>query len=145
MFLKKIIITISLITLTLNAALAQNAQGGDVEAFVQDSKKDFLIVIAGGLAGAVLGLSTLSFVEEPKEHTRNILVGASMGIILGVGYVALSQANRSRDMFYQPEEAKLESSKSFNTFARANWHDSEVSLKQSHFNTLNQVGFSFTY
>lgn len=152
MHYKKLLITVITLAITMNAAMAQKAgaAGGtdDVEAFVQDTKTDLLIVVAGGLAGAVLGLSTLSFVDEPKEHTRNILVGASLGIILGVGYVAFNQANRSRSMFYEegemPEEA-YHSSERFDTLARVQWHDSEVADRVPLFNTLNQIGYTFTY
>lgn len=138
--------------ITLNSALAQE-QGGDVEAFVSDTKTDLLIVVAGGLAGAVLGLSTLSFVEEPKKHTRNILVGASIGIIAGVGYVALSQATRSRDMFYQgepeteeePAYGGVNATRDFNTIARLDWHDSSIGETFSPIIAPIQVGHSFTF
>ena len=102
------------------------AQENELDGLVSDTKNDLLVVVGGGLAGAVLGLSTLSFVEEPKEHTRNILVGASLGIIAGVGYVAFSQANKTQDLIYgaEPEEeySKAESHKNFGSYARSSWH-----------------------
>jgi len=98
------------------------AQDGDIDGLVDDTKNDLLIVVGGGLAGAVLGLSTLSFVEEPKEHTRNIIVGASIGIIAGVGYVAFSQATKSQQMIYG--EGTQEASSTFSTKDRRNWHAS---------------------
>ena len=102
------------------------AQENELDGLVSDTKNDLLVVVGGGLAGAVLGLSTLSFVEEPKEHTRNILVGASLGIIAGVGYVAFSQANKTQDLIYgaEPEEefTKVESIKNFGSYARSSWH-----------------------
>jgi len=141
-----------------NSVFAQAAgagaagEGGDVEAFVQDTKSDLLVVVAGGLAGAVLGLSTLSFVDEPKKHTRNILVGASIGIIIGVGYVAFSQANRSRQMFYGPgeeegamEEQAYKAPRTFDTLARNLWHDEEISQRYPLNNSINQIGYSFSY
>ena len=94
------------------------AQDGDIDGLVDDTKNDLLIVVGGGLAGAVLGLSTLSFVEEPKEHTRNIIVGASIGIIAGVGYVAFSQATKSQQMIYG--EGTQEASSTFSTKDRRN-------------------------
>ncbi len=60
---------------------------------VDQSKNDFMIVLAAGGAGAVLGLSTLSFVSEPDDHYDNILTGGAIGIIAGVLYVAYRQAN----------------------------------------------------
>ena len=104
-------------------------QDGNLDGLVNDTKNDFLVVVGGGLAGAILGLSTLSFVEEPKEHTRNILVGASLGIIAGVGYVAFSQATRTQDMMYGSEGTGAyykSSTKEFGTFARSSWHGENV-------------------
>lgn len=116
----------------------------EMEELVQGTKNDLLVVISGGLAGAILGLSTLSFVDEPKEHTRNIIVGASIGIIAGVGYVAYSQAAKSQQMMYGPAQTKLDS-KSFGTFARASWHDSEVADRSHFIIDPNQVTYSFKF
>ena len=99
----------------------------NIDMLVQDTKSDLMIVVGGGLAGAVLGLSTLSFVEEPKDHTRNIIVGASVGIIVGVAYVALSQASRTQNMMYgeEGEEYSQENQRDFGTFNRLAWHQQE--------------------
>jgi hypothetical protein len=102
-----------------NSSLAQTDE--DLDGLVADTKSDILVVVGGGLAGAVLGLSTLSFVDEPKDHTRNILVGASIGIIAGVAVVAFSQASKSRDLIYGSEEG-TEASLEFNTRDRKEWH-----------------------
>lgn len=125
-----------------NAGLAQD-NSGDMDQLVSDSKNDLLVVVSGGLAGAILGLSTLSFVEEPKEHTRNILVGASIGIIAGVGYVAFSQANKSRDLLYGPQSYRSDSD--FGTFARKSWHGESVNKNDSAVLAPLQVGYSFNY
>ncbi len=98
------------------------AQNNNLDSFVDDTKNDFLIVVGGGLAGAVLGLSTLSFVEEPKEHTRNILVGASIGIIAGVAVVAFSQANKTQNMMYGAGTYMKKDSRAFDSASRASWH-----------------------
>lgn len=63
--------------------------------FVDDSIRDMSIVLGSGLAGAVLGLSTLSFVDEPSQHTKNIAVGGAIGVIIGVTVVILSQASQT--------------------------------------------------
>lgn len=111
---------ILLVSYLSTSAMAQTQE--DLDGLVSDTKNDLLAVIAGGLAGAVLGLSTLSFVDEPKEHTRNIIVGASLGIIAGVGYVAFSQANRTQDMLYGGEGVDEAASLKFNTTERYEWH-----------------------
>lgn len=50
-------------------------------------KRDFATIVFGGIAGGVLGLSTLSFYGEPQEHTNNITVGALLGMVFGATYV----------------------------------------------------------
>ena len=64
-----------------------------------DSLSDLYTVAGVGLAGSVLGLSTLSFVDEPGENLKNIVTGGSIGIILGVGIVAWKHASRSKDFY----------------------------------------------
>lgn len=139
----KLMMMLSIMTTLFNKAAFAQANSNEL---VDETKNDILVVVGGGLAGAVLGLSTLSFVDEPKDHTRNILVGASIGIIAGVGYVAFSQANKSRSLIYGGEEplTKLDP-KDFNTYARASWHRSEVNSNSSMIQSLNQIGYSFTY
>ena len=131
--------------------LTQNsyAQDENLDALVNDTKNDLMVVVGGGLAGAVLGLSTLSFVDEPKDHTRNIVVGASIGIIVGVGVVAFSQATKSRDMIYntgeEPAGASVRSGKDFGTLARNNWHDQIISQQSQMIHSPYGVGYSFKF
>ena len=40
-------------------------------------------IVFAGIAGAILGLSTLSFYGRPQERLSNIAVGAAVGIIGG--------------------------------------------------------------
>lgn len=119
------------------------AQAGDenLDGLVSDTKDDLLVVVGGGLAGAVLGLSTLSFVDEPKDHTRNIMVGAAIGIIAGVGYVAMSQATKSKGMIYEEEEA----AEDFNTQNRKYWHASSHSEFNAVINDPMALAVSFRY
>lgn len=138
------LVIIALLLVFSSQAFGQ-AGNKDVEELVEGTKSDLLVVISGGLAGAVLGLSTLSFVDEPKEHTRNIIVGASIGIIAGVGYVAYSQANKSREMMYGPADQAKNDPKSFHTYARAGWHFNEVAERSSMINNPNQVTYSFKF
>jgi hypothetical protein len=141
--LNKIWILSLLSTLVVQSSFAEDS----MEGLVEDTKSDLLVVVGGGLAGAVLGLSTLSFVEEPKDHTRNILVGASIGVIAGVAYVAFTQANKSRDAIYgSPEEAMIKDTKSFNTSNRLSWHNESSNFDSSSSNlTPYQLNFSFKY
>lgn len=146
MKLKNLVFIFTLFAFISNSTMAQD-NAKDVEELVQGTKNDLLMVISGGLAGAVLGLSTLSFVEEPKEHTRNIIVGASLGIIAGVAYVAYSQAAKSQEMMYGPgdQAANIFNPKSFSTHARAAWHNKEVFSRSSFVRSLNQVNYSISF
>lgn len=124
-------------------AFAQNEKAANQ--IVDNTKNDLLLVVGGGLAGAILGLSTLSFVEEPKEHTRNILVGASIGIIAGVAFVAFNQANKSRD-YLAPGESYGATPK-FNTKERGLWHNQEFWAKNEASATvsLSTINYQFSF
>lgn len=144
--INKLLLTLLTLILTTQTVFAQSNDA--VQGLVDDSKNDLLIVVGGGLAGAVLGLSTLSFVEEPKEHTRNILVGASIGVIAGVAIVAYTQANKSREAIYGTgkEEAFLRrDTKNFDTSRRVSWHSSETQQKLNPIVSPYQLNFSFNY
>lgn len=124
-----LVVLISFTIINLSLPSKCYAQNGDVEALVEDTKTDLLIVISGGLGGAILGLSTLSFVDEPKKHTRNILVGSSLGVIAGVAFVAYTQANKSQEMFYKEGSTyqKQQPEAGFGTYARLDWHNEQSS------------------
>ncbi len=130
----RILTVLLFLTFCIKPLLAQEANE-DLDELVTDTKNDLMIVVGGGLAGAVLGLSTLSFVEEPKKHTRNIIVGASIGIIAGVGFVAFSQANKTQDLLYGPGgegvegEEQVYNAKDFDTYAPVDWNESGSSFK----------------
>lgn len=123
-------------------------QQGNVDELVQESKNDLMVVVAGGVAGAVLGLSTLSFVDEPREHTKNILVGASIGIIAGVAYVAFAQANKSKDLIYGSavKGSELMPDGDFATSARRQWHhESLVFAQRESTQGMTALGLTFQY
>ncbi len=149
-FKNKICLLLTILVLSINNSVLAQSGGADenLDMLVDSTKNDLLIVVGGGLAGAVLGLSTLSFVEEPKEHTRNIIVGASIGIIAGVGYVAFSQATKTQDMIYAmpPEgEGAKANRKNFETYARASWHGEHVNALSSAILSPYQLGYSLKF
>ena len=76
-------------------SFAAEEEGGAGSGLVDDSIRDFSIVLGTGAAGAVIGLSTLSFVDEPSKPFKNVAVGGAIGIVAGVGYVIFSQASRT--------------------------------------------------
>lgn len=63
-------------------------------------RKHLATIIFSGLAGAILGLSTLSFYGRPQDHLVNMAVGAAVGVIVGTSYVTYQAATRPRE-FYQ--------------------------------------------
>lgn len=60
-------------------------------------RRGVAIVMFAGLAGAVLGVSTLSFYGEPQEHIGNIWTGLTVGALVGGAYV-ISQSQKSAMM-----------------------------------------------
>lgn len=138
--LKKLMIMTLISLFSLNTW----AQEGEDD-YVVDHKNDLLIVVGGGLAGAVLGLSTLSFVEEPKDHTNNIVVGAAIGVIAGVAFVAFNQANQSKQLILGPQDEALYDPKEFNTSRRLAWHNDQVDLNSTMINSPNQIGYQLQF
>lgn len=59
---------------------------------VSGPRKQIATIIFAGLAGAVLGLSTLSFYSRPQDKLPNIAVGAAVGVIIGTGYTTYQTA-----------------------------------------------------
>lgn len=137
--LRRIFVFFMILSLT-STAFAQNSE------LVDETKNDIMIVMGGGLAGAVLGLSTLSFVDKPNKHTKNILVGASLGIIAGVAYVAFNQANKSRG-YFEDEDYSYRPTPSFETMERSNWHQEEFINKVSEVQNISftNVNYQFNF
>ena len=98
----------------LQSAMAQESD----EDLVKNTQNDIMLVGAAGVAGAVLGLSTLSFVDKPSQHLSNIWTGAAIGVIAGVIFVAYNSAQRGQE--------DLESSLDFNSSERVAWHQQNV-------------------
>lgn len=67
-----------------------------------DTKSAVQIIVLSGLAGAVLGLSTLSFYDNPQRNLRNISIGAAIAVVMGTLYVttrtAMGSAPSSLDL-----------------------------------------------
>jgi len=57
-----------------------------------DTRQTVGTILLTGLAGGVLGLSTLSFYDRPQDHIRNITFGAGVGIIAAALYLTASVA-----------------------------------------------------
>lgn len=114
------------------------AQDGELSKFVEDGKNDLMVVLAGGGAGAILGLSTLSFVDEPSEHLSNIVTGAAVGIIAGVAYVVYLQATEGQGMVFT---LNSDDAFDFSTKARSSWHTQELQK----LNSVSGQQFAFNF
>lgn len=81
---------------------AQGKGTTQTETELKGPRKQLATIIFAGLAGAVLGLSTLSFYGRPQDHLKNIAVGFAIGVMGGTGYVAYQATMRPED-FYSGE------------------------------------------
>lgn len=61
---------------------------------IKSVRRGIATVMFASLAGAVLGLSTLSFYGEPQEHISNIWLGMGIGAIAG-GILVINQNSKS--------------------------------------------------
>jgi NhaP-type Na+/H+ or K+/H+ antiporter len=62
-------------------------------------RKQMATIIFAGLAGAILGLSTLSFYGRPQDKLPNIGMGLAVGIISGTIYTTYLAATRPKTYF----------------------------------------------
>ena len=95
-FLKKTLTFLVALTATIPLVFAQEmrTEGGDV---FQRPLDDLILVGSMGIAGGVIGLSTLSFGGSSRQNLRYIVSGISLGIIGGIGWVAYNQALETSD------------------------------------------------
>jgi hypothetical protein len=56
-------------------------------------------IVFAGLAGAVLGLSTLSFYGRPQDRLSNIAVGFAIGVIGGTMFSTYKAAAEPREFY----------------------------------------------
>jgi len=64
-------------------------------------------IVFAGVAGAIMGLSTLSFYGRPQDRLSNIAVGAAIGVIGGALYTTYKAATEPKD-FYNWRETEPE-------------------------------------
>lgn len=62
-------------------------------------RKHLTTIVFAGLAGAVLGLSTLSFYGRPQDRLNNIAIGAAFGIIGGTMFSTYKAAAEPREFY----------------------------------------------
>lgn len=74
-----------------NDKAAQNA--------TQGPRRHLANIVFAGLAGAVLGLSTLSFYGRPQDRLSNIAVGFAIGVIGGTMFSTYKAAAEPREFY----------------------------------------------
>lgn len=80
---------------------------GQSEMMTAGPRRHLSTIVFAGIAGAILGLSTLSFYGRPQDRLSNIAVGAAIGIIGGAFYTTYQAAAEPKD-FYGWQEAEAE-------------------------------------
>jgi hypothetical protein len=100
----------------------------DQPAELTGTRKQVATIIFSGLAGAILGLSTLSFYGRPQEKLDNIAMGAALGVIVGTVYTTYKVTRAPYDMYRGVElDTQTEYEKRFSNVAlnrpvaRAQW------------------------
>lgn len=93
----------AILVLSLGAPLAaaQGYPGGNNSQQTQTigPRKQLATIIFSGLAGAILGLSTLSFYGRPQDKLSNIAIGFAVGIIAGTVYTTYQTATKPKTYY----------------------------------------------
>lgn len=110
MMQKLISVLLCLFILTSMPAVAapKDNLAGNQSGLSTGPRKQVATIIFAGLAGAVLGLSTLSFYGRPQDKLPNIGVGFAIGIIVGAGFTTYRAATQPKEFYgtkpYDPLE-----------------------------------------
>lgn len=83
------------------------AAPGTSQTSTQSPRRHLANIVFAGLAGAVLGLSTLSFYGRPQDRLSNIAVGFAIGVIGGTAYTTYKAAAAPRDFYGFDREPEL--------------------------------------
>jgi hypothetical protein len=91
--------------LALSLSLPAYAQKAKNQASATEGPRRHLsTIVFAGVAGAVLGLSTLSFYGRPQEKLTHIAIGAAIGIIGGAMYSTFKAATEPKDFYNLREQ-----------------------------------------
>ena len=100
---------------SMNAAFAttlSQMDDSEEDSVVETSfrpRRQIATIVYMGLAGAVLGLSTLSFYGRPQDRLTNIAVGFGVGVMVGAVYMTYKAATDPAKEYrseYEMEEAR---------------------------------------
>ena len=90
-------------TLALSPNLRAAVPEGSPSSATHGPKRQIAVIALSGVAGAILGLSTLSFCGRPQEKLSNIAVGAAIGVIGGALFMTAKVASEPRDLYNRRE------------------------------------------
>ncbi len=124
------ILSLSLLTALPQVHAAKSVPAQAAQNVSQGPRKHLATIVFAGLAGAILGLSTLSFYGRPQDRLSNIAVGFAFGVISGTLYTTYKAAAEPKD-FYSLRQATPEV-----------WRLSE---DREHARQQNQPKASFTF
>lgn len=101
-----------LVFLTLSLSLPSYAQYPQSNAqneagLTSGPRKQLAVIVFAGLAGAIMGLSTLSFYGRPQDHLSNIAVGFAVGIIIGTSYTTYKAATQPYEFYNSHYDPRL--------------------------------------
>ena len=99
MVTKSLNILVAITLLVSSSAFAQRQGGANIAENKGGTSKQIKTIIFSGVAGAILGLSTLSFYGRPQERLSNIAVGFAIGIIAGAAYTTYKAASQPRNFY----------------------------------------------
>lgn len=94
-----LIISVFLAGLTLPQPAYAQAQAAQEKAELKGTRKQLATIVFAGLAGAILGLSTLSFYGRPQDHLSNIAVGFALGVIGGAIMTTYKAATKPYEVY----------------------------------------------
>ena len=66
---------------------------------ISGPRKQLATIVFAGLAGAILGLSTLSFYGRPQDYLSNIAIGFAIGVIVGTSYTTYKAATKPYEFY----------------------------------------------
>lgn len=129
-------LTAIVLTLTLAfsamPSFAASADGTN-QASAQGPRRQLGYIVMAGLAGAILGLSTLSFYGRPQDRLSNIAVGFAIGVIGGATYTTYKAATEPKD-FYNYQNLDPEA-----------WRAQEIAQMRERLPTAPNTAFTFEF
>lgn len=104
---KRLISIVLVMSFSLAGPIAYAAPGAkDNELVTAGPRRHLSKIVFAGLAGAVLGLSTLSFYGRPQERLSYIPIGFAIGVICGTVFTTYKAATEPKD-FYGLEQRQF--------------------------------------